>query len=162
MDRSSQQKEVNTSLPSWRCSWRSTRCALLAAGRVIVCLSMLGLGACDTVKAPATPAWDPLPAHAYPQIVLHDKLDRLLVKEQPIVHPATEIRPMRVQVPIRSVLGSTLRLRFRFVFYGPDREVLSENPVWRAMVIPPRVRRYVSAQAIQLRATDWELEIKRR
>ena len=122
-----------------------------------------GCSSPDTVAAPDTPAGDPLPEDAYPQIILQGRdLKQLVVKEAPNVTPASDVEPMRVRVPIRSVVDTTLNLEYRFIFYNEDRDQVTRNPTWQPLVLPRYTRRYVQANAIQLAASYWELEIRYR
>jgi len=143
---------------------RSLQRTILRATLAILSLVVLTVGCSspDTVMAPHTPPADPLPEGAYPNVVLLDDLQQVLVREQPNVTPASDIEPMRVRVPIRSVVDTNLNLEYRFIFYNDDRDQLTRNPTWQPLVLPRRVRRYVQANAIQLAATYWELEIRKR
>ncbi len=138
---------------------RMKLCLLAAAG------ALWTVAACeqpDAVMAPGTPARDPLPGSVYPNIILHNDLEQVLVlNEDPILTPVTETTTLGVRVPIRSVTEDTLFLKYRFRFYGPQREQTSRNPVWRSITIAPRTREIISANAIVMEAVGWELEIKR-
>jgi len=114
----------------------------------------------DTVMAPGTPAQDPLPADAYPQIVLHDGFERVLVKEKPDVRAATATQPMKVRVPLRSVIDEAANAKYRFVFFDAAGDQVNRNPTWRSVSFPPRTRRFVEANSISLEAVAWELEVR--
>ncbi|MEM1444455.1 MAG: DUF1425 domain-containing protein [Planctomycetota bacterium] len=112
--------------------------------------------------APNTAAPDPLPASAYPQIVLHGGLEQEIVKERPVVTAAQPTVPMSVRVPLRSVIDGHRVLQYRFVFFDASGGIVSDNPVYRTVSFPPRTRRFIEAQAISLEAVDWELEVRPR
>lgn len=112
--------------------------------------------------APNTAAPDPLPAGAYPQVVLHDGLEQSLVKEQPQVRRATDSVPMKVKVPLRSVIDSGTTVEYRFVFRDAMGDDTTTNPIRRTLTFPPRTRRFVEATAISLKAVQWELEVRRK
>jgi len=116
----------------------------------------------DGVAAPGTPARDPLPYALYPNVVVHDGLEKDLVAEEPIVEPAAQYTPLSVRVPLRSVADETLRLKYRLVFYDERQKQLTMNPVWQPISFPPRTRRFVGGNAISEKATSWELELRRR
>lgn len=112
--------------------------------------------------APNTAAPDPLPAGAYPQIVLLDGLEQSLVKEQPQVRFATDRVPMKAKVPLRSVVDHGTTIEYRFIFRDVNEDDTTTNPIRRTMTFPPRTRRFVEATAISLKAVSWELEIRRK
>ncbi len=133
-----------------------------AAGTLVLAVStLMTLGGCAANTNPPTPGQDPVPASAYPQVIVSPSLTSRLVADEPIVVPATDI-PLAVRVPVRSVDQHAMFLEYRFIFYGPNKKQLTQNPVWRSVTFPPRTRRMVSANAISLEAMDWELEIRHR
>lgn len=131
---------------------------------LIGCLS--ALSACQSTPtpaptyAPASPGLDPLPAEAYPQIVLHDGLENVLVTEQATIRWARNTRPMMVRIPFRSLSDTSVGAQYRFVFYNSEGDQTTTQPTWRTVSFPPRTRRFVEASAISLEATDWELELR--
>ena len=135
-------------------------CSMLAL--VLSAALLAGCKGPDLVMAPNTAAQDPLPAGAYPQIVLHDELQLALVKERPDIRPATDTMPMKVRVPLRSVVDRTTNVQYRFVFYNAAGDQVNRNPTWRSLSFPPRTRRFVEANSIALDAVEWELEVRSR
>jgi hypothetical protein len=131
--------------------------------RMVLSAGVMGLGmfanlACDSTRAPRTPAEDRVAK--YPNIVLIDRLDRDLVASQPIVKPATDLTPLSVVAPIRSISDEPLYLKYCFVFLDADGKALSD-PVWYEVTFLDRAQRNLSANAISLKAVDWRLEIRR-
>jgi hypothetical protein len=115
----------------------------------------------DLVRGTPTPAWDPQPV--YPNVALSPGLDRMLVlvaSEGPAVAASDGVTPLRVRVPLRSTADDDLLVQYRFFFYGPGKEPLTENPVWHAATIPARQRQWFTANALSLRANDWDLEVR--
>jgi hypothetical protein len=114
----------------------------------------------DRINGPRTAADDVVPLEGYPNVLLRDGLDESLkMLGRPDVQPPTPLSAMSVRVRLRSVSERTLVVRFRFRFYGPNREVLTQDPVWQTVDIPPTHDRTFEARALELRAADWELEV---
>lgn len=114
----------------------------------------------DTIKGPRTAGPDAVPLEGYPNVLLRDGLHRKLVLlGQPDVKPPTATSTMSVRVRLRSVADETVMIRYRFRFYGADREVLTRDPVWYTVDVSPTHDRTFEARAIQLTAADWELEV---
>jgi len=114
----------------------------------------------DRINGPRTAADDVVPLEGYPNVMLRDGLDKLLkLLGQPDVQPPTPLSAMSVRVRLRAVSERTLVVRYRFRFYGPNREVLTQEPVWQTVDIAPTHDRTFEARALELRAADWELEV---
>ena len=138
---------------------------LICSGMFLIATVMFGPIGCagsNPIMTPGTPAADPIPMGLYPNIVVHQNLEKLLVAEPPIIKAATQLTPLAIRVLIRSVSDKSLLLQYRFVFYAPNHEQTSTNPVWRDVQIPPRTRRFIFANAISMESTDWDLEIRYR
>ncbi len=135
-------------------------------GLAIASLCVPLLSAChsdpppDPVKAPVTASADALPANAYPEIVMLDGTEQLLVKEQPVIHPPSGDDPLLVRIPFRSISDQTVGIKWQMVFSTDDGEQVTENPVWHEEVILPRTRKYIEARALSSRATKWNLTIR--
>jgi len=125
-------------------------------------LSVAGCKGPDNIKAPGTAADDPLPAGAYPQIVLLGDLPQVLVKQNVefIRDPGSRLPPI-ARATLRSVADKTTIVQYRFLFFGPDGESLTRNPVWRERAIQARTRVILEANAINLDATRFEMEVRR-
>jgi len=96
----------------------------------------------------------------YPSILLRDGLHKqLTLLEEPNVKAPTASSTLSVRVRLRSVADKTLLVRYRFRFYGADREVLTPNPVWYTVDIPSTHDRTFEARALQHSAAQWELEV---
>ncbi len=116
------------------------------------------LSGCDTTKAPASSRPDPLPAAAYPQIVIDRELEGLIVNGVPKVDHA---RIMAVTVPIRAVTErADLRAQYRFIFLDRNGVPIGESPDWRWTQLPSRSQVFLSGNATDAGAEDWRLEIR--
>lgn len=114
----------------------------------------------DRIKGPRTAAHDVVPLEGYPNVLLRDGLDKSLkMLGEADIQPPTPLSAMSVRVRLRSVSERTLVVRYRFRFYGPNREVLTQDPVWQTVDIAPTHDRTFEARALELRAADWELEV---
>lgn len=125
---------------------------------------LLTLPACeqppDYVQGPKTAANDPVPVVAYPNILFQGDLDQRLVRlGEPIVTPATPTRPMRVNVRLRNATPDTVFVKYRFRFYGPNREPYDVDMPWKTLNVPSTLAADFHENATQVRATDWELEV---
>ena len=134
----------------------------LAGSIMLASMATLGCESPDLVMAPNTASQDPLPAAAYPQIVLFDGLERALVKEKPTVQPADETTPLRVSVPLRSVIDQGVTVEFKLVFRDAVGNDTNRNPVWRTITFPARGREFIRANAVSLDAVEWELQVRRK
>jgi|GEM_PF-3241982 len=135
------------------------RSGSLIFAAVIILVSQLGCQQ-DRINGPRTATDDVVPLEGYPNVLLRDGLDRLLRKlGQADVQPPTPLSAMSVRVRLRSISERTLVVRYRFRFYGPNREVLTHDPVWQSVDISPTHDRTFEARALELRAADWELEV---
>jgi hypothetical protein len=112
----------------------------------------------DTIRAPASPAPDPI-AGAYPQITMASGLSGLLAHSGPIVEPSTPNRPMRVTVPVRSIQDGPTRTQYQFTWLDSAGRPLGVSG-WKYELVPPRMERFFEASSLTTQATDWRLEIK--
>lgn len=136
---------------------RFTAAACLMMLMSFLCLSA---GCQDNVRAPAAVRSDPL-AGGYPQKVALNDLDHGIVAEEPIVDASTPDRPMRVTVPVRSVVEHPLNVQYRFTFLDDrGRPIRGETGGWRYVNIAPRVQVAVEASALDTNAADWRLELR--
>ncbi len=130
---------------------------VLAAVFLAACPALVLTG-CDTVKAPASSRPDPLPAAAYPQIVIDKELEGLIVNGVPKIDRA---RIMSVVVPIRATTErADLRVQYRFQFFNRDGVPIGETPDWRYTVLPSRNQVFLPGNAIDAGAEDWRMEIR--
>lgn len=125
---------------------------------LILAVACLAQG-CNS-KPPYTPSPDPIPARAYPNIVLAPALDGAVVVNEPTVLKADEMRPLRISIPLRSFVDRTLILEYRFLYYDANRHPLTDNPVWKSIEIAPRHRAVLSSNSISLDAVDYEVQIR--
>ena len=122
-------------------------------------VTMVFLAGCrDTVNAPPTARQDPL-GGAYPREVAIEGLDRAIVVEPAIVDESTDSRPMRVTVPVRSVVDEPLVLQYHFIFRDERGRDLHDSG-WRHQRLEPRLQANLEANARQTAAADWRLEIR--
>ena len=122
-------------------------------------IALAGCKGPDTVKAPGTPRPDPL-AGAQPKQVALSGLDQVLVAGEPVVEPSTEQKPMRVNVPVRSVSDDRLAVQYRFIFQDEKGRPLDTNPSWKFRMLEPRLSTSFEGQSLQRRAADWRLVIR--
>lgn len=114
----------------------------------------------DHIRGPRSAYPDSVPLEGYPNVLLRDGLDRSLrLLGEPDVEAPAPTKAMSVRVRLRSVDERTFAVRYRFRFYGPNREVLTPNPVWHSVDFPPTLDRTLEARAIELSAAAWELEV---
>jgi len=131
----------------------------------VICLTALLAGALagckgpDTVKAPGTPRPDPL-AGAQPKQIALSGLEEVLVSGEPIVEPSTAERPMRVNVPVRSVADERLAVQYQFIFHDERGRPLDTNFGWKYRVLEPRLATSLEGQALNRNAADWRLVIR--
>ncbi len=132
--------------------------------RLLVALPLLLLPACqqppDYIQGPKTAANDPVPVAAYPNITFQGDLDqRLVLLGQPLVTPATPTTPMRVVVRLRNATPDPVFVKYRFRFYGPNREPYDTDMPWKMTSLPSTLATDFTTNAMQVRATHWELEV---
>ena len=121
-----------------------------------------GVG-CDTVKAPPEGAADELHAQNYPRIVASDGLKAGLRFGDVIVEHETERVPMRVTVPVRSVVDAhSVNIQYRFEFFGADGRLMADprEANWRFRKLEPRIQGYLEGGAKDLGAVDWRLVVR--
>jgi hypothetical protein len=127
-----------------------------AAGVVLV------LGGCGQrrYEAPPTAVQDPA---AYPQITLSPELAGWVAADRPVVSQGEDgSGPLRVTVPVRTLVkrGETMRVQYRFVFLDSMGRPVEPQGDWRYVRLPANERRYFEGNALDGRATDWQLEIR--
>ncbi|MCC6427890.1 MAG: DUF1425 domain-containing protein [Phycisphaerales bacterium] len=121
----------------------------------------LALPGCDTVRAPYAPAGDPLPASNYPKVAYLDKeLPGMLVADPAVVIvDRPEGRPMKVTVPLRSVVEHTMRLQYQYTWRDSLGRPVGQSG-WIFTRVEPRVQVPFQANALSMDATDWRLEVR--
>jgi hypothetical protein len=135
-----------------------------------VCLSMsvlilLAAPGCrvDPVKGPAAGKLDLLPIADYQQIVVQSKLHDALRFAPPIVEPATQVKPMRVTVPVRSVddrWGLNIQYRFEYLDEAKRPLATSNKERWVFKHLAPRVQAFLDSSAMDTTAADWRLIVR--
>ncbi len=126
----------------------------------LVLLIALAAAGCDDVKAPPAGQGDLLPAENYPRIVALDTLSQHLRFETPVVERATDTRPMRLAVPVRSIEDRyPVAIQYRFEFYDASGRRLSDSG-WRYEELTPRVQTQLTAGAMRTGASDWRLIVR--
>ena len=122
------------------------------------------LGLCLAVFAgckntdPVTPGQDTV--LQYPNVVLDPALDDMLVRTQPITRPPTADQPVRIAVPVRSIVDHPLNLQYRVLYFDPFGKQTNDYPVWKDVRIMGRTRTVINDNAIDLDAVDWNIEIR--
>lgn len=136
--------------------------SITTAAMMAVFATTLLIGGCnkDNVQAPQSVRSDPL-AGGYPQNVALRGLHNGIVIGKPIVDRATEDQPMRVTVPLRSVVEGTLRTQYKFTFLDDrGRPVKSGRESWSYQVIAEKAEVFLEANALDTDAVDWRLEVR--
>jgi hypothetical protein len=135
--------------------------ALLVAIAPLAVLSA-GCAGPDNVMAPYTTADDPLPAGAYPEIVLLDGLEQSLVKQGVETFIDGRSNMFSVQVTLRSVVPVTTLYEYRIKYFDSNGEQLNRhNIVWKQRNLPARVRETITERAMSDRAVRFEMEVRR-
>lgn len=129
---------------------------------VLMLVAVVGLGGCAQrrYEAPATAVQDPA---AYPQIVLSPELTGWVAADRPIVTQGDNgSGPLAVTVPVRTLVkrGETIRMQYRFIFFDSMGRPIAPEGDWHYERMPANTRRYFEANALDDRATDWQLEIR--
>jgi hypothetical protein len=126
---------------------------LLVSGLVMGCQQ-------DNVQAPQAIRNDPL-AGGYPQNVVLNGLEDGVVIGKPVVEAATDAKPMRVTVPLRSVVDGTLRTQYQFIFLDDKgRPVRSHRENWHYQVLSDHAQVFLEGAALETDAVDWRLEVR--
>jgi hypothetical protein len=124
--------------------------------------TLVGCKGPDLVMAPNTTADDPLPAGAYPEIVLLDGLETVLVKQdvQTSIDPRTGM--FTVQATLRSVSAQNTPYQYRLKFFDETGEQINRhNIVWKGGSIAARTRTTITERAINTKASRFEMEIRK-
>ena len=129
-----------------------------------VALAALGLAACNQTPAYRPPPGsleEPLPQNQYPNINVHQPLTRYILVADPVVS-RDSMGTLRVDVPIRANVrpNEDLNVQYRFQFLDEMGRLLEPEPAWQYIRLEPTIQAFVSANAMDARATDWRLEIK--
>lgn len=137
-----------------------TRLALVAVTVAVA----LPLAACqeDHVRAPFTPAADPLPGEYYPAITLEPALNGVLVVDpnRIMIDPASPERPMRVQVPIRSLADRMVKVQYEFQWFDAQGREVGRSG-FKSEQFPARQQVMLTANPMRSDAVGWRLEIRR-
>ncbi len=129
---------------------------------LVACLLTLpGCAGDDNVVGPKNPARDPVPSIAYPKITLQGELDyQLVLLGEPVVVGATPTQPMSVRLRLRNATEDDLYVAYRYRFFGPSREPVDVDMPWRPLKLPATLAKDFEGDAMQVRAVDWELEVR--
>ncbi len=70
--------------------------------------------------------------------------------------------PLRVTVPVRTLVakGETIRVQYKFTFLDQTGRPLSPDGDWHYVRMPANTKRFFEGNALDQRATDWQLEIR--
>ena len=129
----------------------------------LLMLIVLGcsLAACETSRAPGAGYGDPYyPPMNDPQItVIPEELRPWLG-----FHPATIVKdgelPMEVQVPVRNMSETMYLLDYRILFYDANGMELEPVMGWTQLALRPKQTQRLKANALDLAAESYRLEIK--
>lgn len=118
----------------------------------------------DCVKAPARIDEDLLPCEEYPQIVVIGGLKGWIAAGSNIVQELGP--PLKVTVPVRALTDAeddhdgTLHVQYRFFFLDEKGVPLNRSPDWHLLEMPSRTQVFMQANATDLNAMSWRLEIR--
>jgi hypothetical protein len=139
----------------------------LRAAAIVAAVTLAGCQGKDLVKAPDGGAKDPLPAAAYPEIVFVNDVGTRIVRGLPPFKGGTSYaseptfeEPMKVRVPVRSVVDRDTRIEFRVLYFAPDGEQLNTAPVWRERAVQPRVEVVLEDGSVTNKASKFRMEIR--
>lgn len=131
----------------------------------IALLSFLSLATwlaagCDTVKAPASLSGDELPIGSYPRVSVLDGLEKAIVGSPAAITPSSAQTPMRVTVPVRSVVDQGLNIQYQFEFFDAQGRPLQNQTGQKFVHLQPRLQVFLEANALDTHAADWRLTIR--
>lgn len=135
----------------------------MVTGLVMVGVAALG-GACaghDPMKAPPIGRQDSFPGQDYPHVAIEQPLNQYLVAdyERIVVDEASQDRPMRVQVPVRSTSDSSMYVQYQFSWYDAQHRFVRDSG-WKSVNIDPRLQVQLAANALDSKCADWRLEVR--
>lgn len=129
--------------------------------RSLTVLACAAIGGCvDPIKAPPAGEGDLLLIENYPRIVATDGLDQGLRFSHPIVDDSSETQPLRVTVPVRSVVDKhSVNIQYKFEFFDQGGRLLNDSG-WRFENLSPRIGIQLQANALHIEARDWRLIVR--
>lgn len=132
--------------------------ALCAVSPLLAPLS----GCQDTVRAPYTPAVDPLPTAYYPAITLEPALQGALVIDpnRIVTDNPTAETPLRVQVPLRSMADRMIKVQYEFQWFDAQGREVGRTGM-KSEQFPARQQVMLTGNAMRSDATGWRLEVRR-
>ena len=114
----------------------------------------------DLVKAPYAGRQDMLSIRGYRDLAVEGRLHDVLVFSEPRIEAASEIRPMRVSVSVRSIHDPYgLSIQYQYTFYNNMMHEQSSTG-WRFAHLPPRMQRHLEANALDSTAVKYRLEVR--
>ncbi len=137
------------------------RSAIFALGVALLWGSILG--GCDTVKAPYSGGADAVPIENYPRITAEKSVRKGLVFGPATVEEGSSQSPLRVTVPIRSIVDRhPVSIQYRFEFFdGAGRPLgRTADQSWRYKELSPRTQTFLDANALDTHAADWRLVVR--
>ncbi len=152
-----------SSVKQWNGEYAMNRMCYMLLAMAVVLVGFTFLGGCDTVQAPHAGRVDQLPIDDYPKVSVAKKLHRHLRLSPPEVEQGSHDRPMRVTVPVRSLLDRrSINVQYRFEFFdevGRPIDRQSEHG-WRLKELTPRIQTFFDGNALDVNAADWRLTIR--
>ena len=124
----------------------------------LIAISMFAAVGCST--APPAGVGDEVNVGEYPKIVAAEGLHKGVVFSQPVVERPTELRPMRVSVPVRATTNYPLNVQYRFTFFDIEGREMRNNQGWRFMNLPSKVGMTMDGVALDTSAVDWRLTVR--
>ena len=134
--------------------------------RHVVVLSaglLVALGGCAARQAalPHPGEADLLSQEAYPRIVVERGLHKLLVFGDAVVETSSELKPMKVSIPVRMKSDRAgANVQYQYFFVDAHGRTVSESG-WRFERLPPRWQRDLTAASLDTGAVDFRLEVIR-
>lgn len=129
-------------------------------GTSLFCFAF-ALAGCDTVKAPDSPRADTIASGSYPNVVAESGLGQFMGVDVPqvIVDQPTDTRPLRVQVPVRSLSDSPFAVQYQWTWLDRDGRFIRTSG-WMDAMMEPRQQVLMTGNALDGKAERWRLEIR--
>ena len=93
-------------------------------------------------------------------ITTFEGLDGQMVFGEPQVKRSA-YEPINVSIPLRAAHDQSLRLQYRFEFFGRAGRPIRPTMDWRYILLPVQGNRVMESTAFDTAAADWRLEIRR-
>jgi len=112
----------------------------------------------NIVAGPGRIADDQLPVSAYPQVVPLDGIERVVVTPSEPVVESPSGGGLAIRVPLRSVVGYSAALRYRFIYFDESGAEVDRD-VWRFITVPGHTAVELIGRTLRTQASGWRLEV---